>query len=246
MNQLEGRVVLVSGASRGIGRHLVEVVLEQGADKVYACARQLTAVSDFDNDKVVPLALDIVNPEQIQAVVNQATDVQILINNAGVNSGKRFFELDIAAIQKDMDVNYYGNLAMIKAFQPIISNNGGGDIVNVISICGLAAMPGIGPYSASKAALFSSTQALRTELKQQNINVYGVFPGPVDTDMNEGLEIEMASPRSVADNIIQGFLGNHPDIFPDPIAEQVRDLWLKSPKSLEVDFSQYFNYFIIH
>lgn len=239
MAQLENRTVIVTGANRGIGKAIVMALLNHGVKKVYACARNKASLSVFSDERVQALELDITRQDQIDNLGNIAKDADFLINNAGVNTIGSLLETDIDQVPYDLNINFMGTLRVIRAVYPNIERNGGGDIVNIVSICGLAAMPSLGGYSVSKAALFSATQALRSELKQKNINLTGIFPGPVDTDMNEGLEIEMASPEELAKTILASILAGEEDIYPDAMAKDVYNKWKNDPKSLEVDFRQY-------
>ena len=233
------RVALVTGANRGVGMAITNALLRRGVKKVYAIARHTDNLETIADDRLVPVSLDITNHSQIDNLGKQATDLDLLINNAGVNGRGNLLTVDINIVRWEMDVNYYGTLNMIRALAPIIEANGGGNIVNMISICALASMPGLGGYSASKAALFSATQALRHTLKQKNILVQGVIPGPIDTMMNDGLDIEMATPGSVANAILDGILSEDEEIFPDPIGLQSWQVWFDNPKKLEKEFSPY-------
>ncbi len=239
MLKVNNATVMITGASRGIGRALVTELLSKGAKKIYACARNIDSIENIKDDRVTPIALDISDDEQINAAAEITKDANILINNAGINTVGSLLHSDITKVPDDLNTNFLGTLKMIRAIFPTIEANKGGKIVNIISICGFAAMPSIGGYSVSKAALFSATQALRTELKDKNIQLVGVFPGPVDTDMNEGLDIEMASPESLAREIVEKLDSHEEDIFPDSIAKKVHQMWTENPKLLEVDFSKY-------
>ena len=138
-----------------------------------------------------------------------------------------------------MNTNYYGTLAVIRAFVPVLQKNGQGQIANVISVVGLAPMTVIGGYSASKAALHSVTQTMRAELAGRGIHVAGIYPGPIDTDMARGFEAEKASPESTAQRIVAGLIAGKDYIFPDPMSEQVGQLWLKDPQGLEKQFAAF-------
>lgn len=233
----ENIVALVSGANRGIGKAIVEALLKQNVKKIYATARKVSDLSGFTNPRVVKLALDITKGEQIQQVLAQAADVNLLVNNAGVLSFAGVVTGEKAALARDMEVNYFGTLSMVNGFSPVIEKNGGGAIANVISVVGLAAMAGIGGYSASKAALFSATQAMRAELKAKNIAVHGIFPGPIDTDMAKEFAMEKATPQSTAENIVAGIFAGEEDIFPDPMSANLSKLWASNPKELERQFA---------
>jgi NAD(P)-dependent dehydrogenase (short-subunit alcohol dehydrogenase family) len=234
--KLDNQTVFVSGANRGIGKALVEALLAHPVKKIYAGARDIHGLT-FNDPRVVPVAVDITNREQIAKAVKQASDVTLLINNAGALAFASVVIGEVAALKSDMEVNYFGTLSMVNGFAPVIEKNGGGAIANVISIVGLASMAGIGGYSASKAALFSATQAMRTELKAKNISVHGIFPGPIDTDMAKEFPIDKTSPKITAENILAGIAAGKEDIFPDPMSANLSQLWAKDPKELERQFA---------
>jgi len=153
---------------------------------VYAAARRsgtLKPVVGLDPTRVVAVQLDITKPREVEAVARVAQDLTLLINNAGVATFGTIRDTSIEAIMREMDTNYFGTLRVIRACLPALEKNGAGTVVNILSIAALAGMPGLGGYSASKAAAFSMTQALRGQLAPKGIRVHGVFPGPVDTDM---------------------------------------------------------------
>lgn len=232
--QLQNRTVFVTGANRGIGKAIVEALLKQPVAKIYAAARDVKALN-FNDPRVIPVALDITKREQIAAAAKH-TDVDLLINNAGALSFAGVITGAPEELMHDMQVNYFGTISMVNAFAPTLEARKGG-IANVISVVGLASMAGIGGYSASKAALFSATQAMRAELKAKNVQVFGIFPGPIDTDMAKGFEMEKASPQSTAENIVAGILAGSEDIFPDPISAELGKLWAADPKQLERQFA---------
>jgi NAD(P)-dependent dehydrogenase (short-subunit alcohol dehydrogenase family) len=167
--KIEGSTALVTGSNRGLGKALVSALLEAGATRVYAAARDVSKVT-LSDPRVVPLALD---------------------------------------------------------------TSGGATIVNVLSLASLGSFPALGGYSASKAASYSVTQALRPELRRKHIEILAAFPGPIDTDMVKDLPIPKASPAEVASAVLAGVARGEEDIFPDPMARQMGALWSKSPKEYE-------------
>ncbi len=236
---LENKVILITGANRGIGKALVEVALRHNPKKIYAAARNTSRLPDFGDARVVPLSLDITDEEQARNAAQVASDVQILINNAGALAFASVLEGSFADIERDMNVNYLGTLKVTRAFAPVIVAQGGGAIASISSVVGLAPMAAVGGYSASKAALASAIASIRTELKPKNIAVYGVFPGPIDTDMSKGFELEKTSPTTTAENIFQAMSEGKEDIYPDPMAVQVGTLYATSPKGVETMFASF-------
>ena len=183
---LKNRIAFVTGANRGIGRALTEALLAAGAAKVYAAARNPGSLPDFGDSRVVPVTLDITDPSQVADAAGFADDVDLLINNAGVLSFGGLADAAADDLRRDMEVNYFGTLDVVRAFLPTLKRSGNADIVNVASIVSFVSFPMLGGYSASKAALYSVTQGLRTELAPLGIRVHSVNPGPIDTDMNPG------------------------------------------------------------
>jgi NAD(P)-dependent dehydrogenase (short-subunit alcohol dehydrogenase family) len=230
-------VALVTGANRGIGRAIVEQLIAAGVPKVYATARDTSKLPAFDGaqmGQVVPLQLDVTNPAQIEAAAEQAGDVTVVINNAGVagrDDATHVSGVDTARFE--MEANYFGLVYMGAAFAPVLTKNGGGTLANVLSIAGLANFPMFTTYSASKAAGHSLTQGQRQLFKGQGIHVAGVYPGPVETDMTAGMEFEMASPADVAQAILDGLARGDDYIFPDAMAAQFGEAYLGDPRSVE-------------
>jgi NAD(P)-dependent dehydrogenase (short-subunit alcohol dehydrogenase family) len=238
--KIKDSVALVTGANRGIGRALVRALVDGGARRVYAGVRgssQLAAMKAA-GDAVIPLALDVTDKDQIERAAAQAGDVNLLVNNAGVLSSFSFLQSDLAAIERDIATNFVGPLTVTRAFLPAIERSGGGAVVNLLSIVSFASMPALGGYSATKAAAFSLTQALRAELSAKNIIVHGVFPGPVDTDMSRGFDMPKTSAHAVAAATLAGIERGEEDIFPDPMALQVAASWQRDPKALERQFAR--------
>jgi NAD(P)-dependent dehydrogenase (short-subunit alcohol dehydrogenase family) len=237
--RVAGAIALVTGANRGIGRALVDALLARGAAKVYAAARRPDLLDDLvaaHPGRVVALQLDVTKPDQVHAAAAAAGDVQILINNAGVVAkldGELTDPAWIAAAREETEVNVLGLLAVTQAFAPALSRHAGSAVVNLGSVAGLVNFPFLASYSASKAAVHSLTQATRARLRPLGVHVAGVYPGPIDTDMARAIEIEKTPAPVAAHAILDGLEAGADEIFPDPFARQIGELFLKSPKALE-------------
>jgi NAD(P)-dependent dehydrogenase (short-subunit alcohol dehydrogenase family) len=232
MPTLSGKIVLVTGANRGIGAALVHQLLSAGAVKVYAAARNPAALPDFGDARVQALQLDITDEASVAAAARAAGDIDVLINNAGVAAAGDVLDSDLSVLQRDMDTNYYGTIRATRAFAPLVPDQTG-VIVNVVSIVGLTASPGMPGYAASKAALQSFTQSLRYKLSPRGVSVLGVYPGPIDTDMARDLPWDKATPESAARAIVEGIEAGETHIFPDPMAKGIEQLWLKDGRALD-------------
>lgn len=235
-------VILVTGANRGIGHALVESLLDAGATKIYATARDTSTLDDLvatSEGRAIPLELDITDPQQVEAAAEKASDVNVLINNSGVLEAGSVLRASVEGIERDMRTNYFGLLSMFRTFAPVIESNGGGSIASVLSLVSLANMPVIGGYSASKAAAFSLTQAARAELEPRGVKVQNIYPGLIDTDMTvDFVDMDKTAPADVAREIVAGLQAGHDDIFPDPMAKGVEPLWTSDPKAVERNFGE--------
>jgi NAD(P)-dependent dehydrogenase (short-subunit alcohol dehydrogenase family) len=231
-------VALVSGANRGIGRALTGALCERGAAKIYAAARDPRTLEDMARRygrRLVPLRLDVTDADQVAAAAATATDVDLLVNNAGADEPTDLTaETIVDVARREMEVNYFGALRMARAFEPTLQRRGG-VIVNVGSAAGLSNVPSQPTYSASKAAQHSLTQALRALWTPRGVTVHGVYPGPVDTEMTRDLppEFEKASADAVATRVLDGIAARDEDIFPDPFAEAFGAQFHASPKTAE-------------
>jgi NAD(P)-dependent dehydrogenase (short-subunit alcohol dehydrogenase family) len=238
--KIENATALVTGANRGIGRALVEALIDAGARKVYATARRidsLDGVVALDRERVVPLQLDVTDRTMTSALPAQAPDVTLLINNAGILAFGSILDSPLEDIAREFDTNFYGKLLMARAFAPVIEKNGGGAIVNVLTVVALASMPGIAAYNASKAAAWSMTQSLRGTLAGKGIAVVSVFPGPVDTDMSAAIPVPKTPATEVARAIVDGIAAGKEDIFPDPMSASVYETWRTDHKAIERHFA---------
>ncbi|MEV4178887.1 SDR family oxidoreductase [Nonomuraea sp. NPDC049709] len=198
---ISGSVALVTGANRGIGRRFAQQLLERGAKKVYATARNPSLV---DLPGVEPLKLDITDPASVAAVAAAAHDVTLLINNAGISTYTNLIGGDLDKIRLEMDTHYYGTLNMARAFAPVLGANGGGAILNVLSALSWFSYDGANAYSAAKAAAWSLTNGIRLELREQGTLVTGVHLGAAATDMMAGYEGDLLDPADVARAALDG------------------------------------------
>jgi NAD(P)-dependent dehydrogenase (short-subunit alcohol dehydrogenase family) len=236
---IEGSIALVTGANRGLGKAIVSALVEAGAAKVYAAARDERKVLAGD-PRVVPITLDVTKPEQIAAAVRKADDVTLLINNAGALTAFNVLTMSRSELDADFRVQVHGTLDVIKAFLPVLERSrGGATIVNVLSLASLASVPSFGGYSASKAAAYSMTQALRPELRKKHIDVLAVLPGPIDTEMVKDMATPKTSPADTARGLLEGIARGDEEIFPDPMAQQMSALWNKSHKEFERAFASF-------
>jgi NAD(P)-dependent dehydrogenase (short-subunit alcohol dehydrogenase family) len=233
-HRIEDTIVLVTGANRGIGRALIDALLSRGVKKVYAAARNPATLADLHDDRVVPLQLDVTDANEIAAAAKAMADVELVFNNAGVLLGGGLSDVSVIdQARREMDVNYFGPLQLLRALAPALARNGGGIVVNIGSAAGLTSVPFFPTYSASKAALHSLTQSARVLLRTKGTSVVGVYAGPVDTDMTRELTLPKTSARDVASAILDGVEAGHEDIFPDSFAVEFSRQFESSPKGAE-------------
>lgn len=230
---LSDKVVFVSGANRGIGAAIVRELLKDSVTKVYAAARDPKSLPDFADARVVPVQLDVTDQASVDRAASAAADTDVLVNNAGRGVLADWLSVSQHDVEADMNTNYYGTLSVIRAFLPHLRARGSATIANVISVVGLAAVPPLSGYSASKAALQSLTQGLRASLASSGIAVLGIYPGPIDTDLAKDIPLDKATPEHAAANIVRGIEEGRTYIFPDPMALQVEHLWATDGRQLE-------------
>ncbi|WKL57055.1 SDR family NAD(P)-dependent oxidoreductase [Asticcacaulis sp. ZE23SCel15] len=235
--KISNATVLVSGANRGIGAAIVRELLNKGVAKVYAGARNPATLPDFGDARVVPVKLDITDEAAVQALAAAHADIDILINNAGTAQFGTVLTTSNEAFGYDFSTNVYGTLNLLRAFTPQLVTKKSGAIVNVISVVGLVAAHSLAGYSASKAALLSITQSVREELKDSGVDVLGVFPGPIDTDMARDIPLSKATPESAAALIVAGIEAGDLYIYPDPTAQVIGATWATNAAGLEKVFN---------
>lgn len=224
------QIALVTGANRGIGRQFVLELLDRGAAKVYAAARRPETVA-FDDGRVVPIRIDLLDHETVVDAAARASDVTLLVNNAGVSTGASLVTGDLRDIHREMDTHLWGPLSMIRAFAPILSANGGGAIVNVLSALSWFAAPGSGAYAAAKAAEWNMTNGVRLELAAQGTVVQGVLLGAADTDMMAGYDGPKIDPRDVPRLSLDGLAAGSIEVIVDDWTAMVKAALAEDPAS---------------
>jgi NAD(P)-dependent dehydrogenase (short-subunit alcohol dehydrogenase family) len=229
---IANKTILITGANRGIGRALVEEALARGVKRVYAAAR---AGLEHADRRVTPLTLDVTDADQIRLARSQVDALDVLINNAGFGVFDDLSDGDVLA--RHFAVNLVGTYNVTRAFLPLL-RRAKGAIVNNVSLAGLAAVPVMPSYSASKAAEFNMMQSLRALLAADGVSVHAVVLGPIDTDMSRSLDIPKAAPASAAQGIFDGLENDEEEIFPDVVSQSIAEAWRAGTfKALERQFA---------
>ncbi|QXC59306.1 SDR family oxidoreductase [Aquihabitans sp. G128] len=217
MVAIEGSVVLVTGANGGLGTEFVRQALDRGAAKVYASAR---TPKEWGDERIVPLALDVTDPASVAAAAAAAGDVTIVVNNAGASNGARLGDTDAKALRDLFDVNLFGAIDVANAFTPALAANGGGALLNVLSVLSWI---GIGDgYSATKAALWSATNTQRLELAGQGTLVSALHLGYTDTPMTAGVDAPKNDPADVVAQAYDGLAAGDFEILADDVSRLVK------------------------
>jgi len=241
--QIEGTTALVTGANRGIGKAFVDALLERNAAMVYAAVRDPATVAAAD-PRLRPVQLDVTDGERVAAVAGELGDVQLVINNAGIAHPATPATASLEHARAELDVNYFGLIAITQAFAPVVAANGGGAFVNVLSVASWVGNPLLSTYAASKAAAWSYSNSARMELKRQGTHVVGVHVGYVDTDLTAGLDVDKIEAAAVAAAALNALETGEPEAVVDDISRQVKaglsdDHRLLYPQ-LELEFAALF------
>jgi NAD(P)-dependent dehydrogenase (short-subunit alcohol dehydrogenase family) len=215
---ISSSTALVTGANRGLGKQFVSELLRRGA-RVYAGARDPGSI---DVDGATPIAVDVTDPASVAAAAEAAGDVTLLINNAGIDCSVDLLTGDLDGARRELDTNYFGTLSVVRAFAPVIERNGGGGILNVLSVLSWLSMPSLSGYCASKSAAWSMTNAVRAQLADKGIRVTALHVGLMDTDMAAGLDAPKANPADVAAQALDGIAAGAYEVLADDVSRGVQ------------------------
>ncbi len=218
--KIENAVILITGANRGLGLAFAQEALKRGAAKVYAGARNPASVT---LPGVQAIKLDVTSPEQLAEAAAAANDVTIVINNAGIADFGGFLpEGSVASVRRHMETNVIGPIQVTQAFAPALAKNGGGAILNVLSIASWINRPLLGVYGASKSAAWAVTNGLRHELREQKTLVTGLHMGFVDTDLTQGIDAPKLTPEEVVRQAFDALEANQEEVLGDDMTRQVK------------------------
>jgi NAD(P)-dependent dehydrogenase (short-subunit alcohol dehydrogenase family) len=235
---IQGQTVFLTGASGGIGREFVRHLGQRKATKIYAADSNVA--KDLESERVVPLGLDITDPHAVHAAAAACSDVTLLINNAGVNLRAGFIQApSLDAARREMEVNYFGTLSVCRAFAPLLRKNGGGAIVNVLSILAKVTNPALGSYCASKAALLRLTEGVRAELRQQGTGVLAVMPWAVDTAMSAAFHGSKSSAGEVAMGALDALEQGKEEAYFGQMSDEINRRLAIDAKALEREFASW-------
>ncbi|TAJ96566.1 MAG: SDR family oxidoreductase [Reyranella sp.] len=218
--KIQNSVALVTGANRGLGLAFTQGLLAGGARKVYAAARDPAAIKQAG---VQPVRLDVTKPEEVAAAARDLGDVTLVINNAGISRGSGFLgENGVEAVRAEFETNFFGPVNVSRAFAPILARNGGGAIVNVLSVLSWVAFPSSSTYSASKAAAWSFSNGLRHELRDQGTQVLALHVGFMDTDMVRHVTAPKSKPEDVVRQTLEALEAGKSEILADQVSRHIK------------------------
>jgi NAD(P)-dependent dehydrogenase (short-subunit alcohol dehydrogenase family) len=227
---IKGSVVLITGASGAIAQALIAGLMARGAAKIYAAARDVSALAASDH--LVPIKMDVTRDEEVSEAAQVATDITLLINNAGINHNTGFLVApDLAMARAEIEANYLAPLRVTRAFAPILIANKGA-VLNMLTILSRVNLPLMGSYCASKAAALSLTQGF-ADLGSKGVRVAAALPGAVDTRMTAGLPIPKMSPSDAAKEILDGFEAGEEEIYVGEMARGLAQGLAHDPKAVE-------------
>jgi len=219
MTTIDQQIALVTGANRGLGREFVTQLLERGAQKVYATARDASTI-DAGDPRVVALQLDVTDPESVHRAVEAAQDVTVLVNNAGIATGARVLDADQTDVRREFETNVFGPLRLTAALAPRIVANGGGVVLDVHSALSWVSFGGT--YEITKSAFWSATNAFRLELAPQGVQVVGLHVGYMDTDMVAHVDAPKSSPVDVVRQSLDAIEAGEHEVLADDVSRQVK------------------------
>lgn len=228
---IKGSVVFITGATGGLGQALIAAIAARGAAKIYAAARDISALAA--SPTLVPVKMDVTSDGDVAKAAALAGDVSLLINNAGINHNTGFMAAaDIAMARDEIEINYLAPLRVTRAFAPVLIKNKGA-VLNLLTILARVNLPFMGSYCASKAAALSLTQGLRADLAPKGVRVAGVLPGAIDTRMTAMLTIPKMTTSDAATEILDGFEAGEEDIYVGDMARGLAEGLKQDPKGVE-------------
>ena len=215
--QIEGAAALVTGGNRGFGRALVDELLARGAAKVYATSRTPHPTRD---ERIIPLVLDVTDDESVAAAANDAPDVSIVVNNAGLSLRTSVLDSPVEDLRSELETNLFGTIRVARAFAPVLARHDSSALINVLSVLSWYAMDG--GYAVSKAAAWSATNSMRTRLLGQGTTVTAVHVGYMDTDMVADLDVPKTDPRDVAVQVADAIGAGDFEVLADDLTRSVK------------------------
>ncbi|MGI5190253.1 SDR family oxidoreductase [Promicromonospora sp. CA-289599] len=232
---INNSVALVTGANRGLGRAFAQRLLERGARKVYATARRPETV---DLPGVEVLALDVTDPDSVRAAAAAASDVSLLVNNAGIQTGTDLVTGSMDGVRLELETNLLGPLGLIRELAPTLARNGGGAIVNVLSAMSWFGVNGANTYHLTKAAAWAMTNGVRLELAEQGTLVTAVHLGLADTDMSSGWPVAKLAPSDLADAALDGVQAGSAEVLADQWSRDVKARLPLAPEEFNAEMGR--------